>query len=582
MNELKMNQDNQTTIIRNGTFFDGTGAKGRIADVLIKDGKVAEVGQIPHIEDAREIDAKGNWVMPGFLDIHTHYDAEVEVMPGLEESVRHGTTTVVFGNCSLSSAIGSEHEMLELFSRVENMPIDILRTWLKDKVTWKTAGEYYEHLDTLHLGPNVASFIGHSNVRIAAMGFERSLTVRKANEQELKKMDKIVTEAMEAGYLGLSIDMLPFHRILGEYKSEFKGISVPSQQASVKEYRRLANIVRRFNRVLQATPNAVDKKSVLHLLRMSSGIFQKPLKTTIVAALDVKSDRKIHLLATTLADVANNVLGANVRWQALAEPFLNYADGPITPLFEEFPSAVKAIGATHEERKQLFADATFRKWFKKDWNHGGASVFPRRLDDMWVEKSPIPSHIGKSFAQIAQEEGKDALELFMDLIAEYDTGIRWYSAVANHRPKQRLRLLAHRTTIPGFNDSGAHNVNMAFQDGSLQVLRQAQENPDVLPIEKAIYRLTKMAADWIGFDAGSLLKGDRADVVIVDPEKLKTNLGSPIEDYDERLGGVMRLVKRTDGIVRHVFINGEEVFNENGFHAELGKRKFGRLLRSKH
>ncbi len=569
-----------TTILRNGTFFDGTGSQGRITDVLIQDGKIAEIGQIPPIENAHEIDAKGCWVMPGFLDIHTHYDAEVEVMPGLEESVRHGTTTVVFGNCSLSSAIGSEQEMLELFSRVENMPTDILRAWLKDKVTWKTTAEYYEHLDTLPVGPNIASFIGHSNVRISAMGFERSLRIRKAEEQELKKMDKIVAEAMEAGYLGLSIDMLPFHRILGEYKAEFKGISVPSQQASVKEYRRLANIVRRFDRVLQATPNAVDKKSVLHLLRMSAGIFQKPLKTTIVAALDVKSDKKIHLLATTLAEVANNLLGANIRWQALAEPFLNYADGPITPLFEEFPSAVKAIGASHEERKMLFADAEFRKWFKKDWNHGGASVFPRRLDDMWIEKSPVAKHIGKSFAQIAQEEGKDALEYFMDLMAKYDTQIRWYSAVANHRPKQRLRLLSHRTTIPGFNDSGAHNVNMAFQDGSLQVLRQAQANPDVLPIEKAIYRLTKMAADWLGLDAGSLTKGKRADVVIIDPEKLKTNLGSPIEDYDSRLGGAMRLVKRSDGIVRHVLIGGEEVFNEKGFHQQLGQKKFGRLLRS--
>ncbi len=574
---------NTTTIIRNGTFFDGTGAKGRATDVLLKDGKVAEIGnKIPTPEGAKEINAQGKWVTPGFLDIHTHYDAEVEVLPGLEESVRHGTTTVVFGNCSLSNAIGSEQDMLELFSRVENMPTEVLRKWLKDKITWKTSAEYYEHLDTLPVGPNIASFIGHSNVRIAAMGFERSLTVKKANESELKKMDSIVTEAMEAGYLGLSIDMLPFHRMLGEYKEEYKGISVPSQQASIKEYRRLADIVRRFNRVLQATPNAVDKKSVLHLLRMSSGLFQKPLKTTIVAALDVKSDKKIHLLATGLAEFANNVLAANVRWQALAEPFLNYADGPITPLFEEFPSAVKAIGASPEERKAMFADPAFRKWFRKDWNHKAASVFPRRLDDMWVEKSPIGNHIGKSFAQIAQEEGKDALDLFMDLIAEYDTGIRWYSAVANHRPKERLRLLAHRTTIPGFNDSGAHNVNMAFQDGSLQVLRQALENPDVLPIEKAIYRLTKMAADWIGFDAGSLIKGDRADVVVLDPEKLKTNLGSPIEDYDERLGGSMRLVKRSEGVINHVFIRGEEVFNEQGFHQELGKRKFGQLLRSKH
>ncbi len=572
----------EITVIKNGTFFDGTGKPGQETDLIIKDGKVDQIGKAPEIEGAKEIDAKGCWISPGFLDIHTHYDAEVEVMPGLEESVRHGTTTVVFGNCSLSSAVGTENDVLEMFSRVENMPTDLLKSWVKDKITWKTTHEYYEHLDTLPVGPNIASFIGHSNVRITAMGFERSLSVKKPAEPEMKEMERIVTEAMEAGYLGLSIDMLPFHRMLGEFKEEFKGVSVPSQQATPKEYRKLAHIVRRFNRVLQATPNAMDKTSVVHLIRMSSGLFQKPLRTTIVAALDTKSDKKIHLLATTLADVANKMLRADIRWQALAEPFLNYSDGPITPLFEEFPSAVQAIGATSEERKAMFADPKFRKWFRKDWNHRGPAVFHRRLDDMWVVNSPDPNHIGKSFAQIAKEANvTDPLEHLMDLMAKYDTALRWKSAVANHRPKQRLRLLAHHTTLPGFNDSGAHNVNMAFYDGALQVLKQAQANPDVLPIEKAIHRLTKMAADFIGFDAGSLLPGDRADVVVIDPSKLQTNLSSePIEDRDERLGGAMRLVKRSDGVVRHVLVNGHEIFTNGKFHPELNQKKFGTLLRS--
>lgn len=574
---------NMTTILRNGLYFDGTGAKGRKADVILQNGKIeAVLDKAPAIEGAKEIDATACWITPGFLDIHTHYDAEVEVMAGLEESVRHGSTTVVFGNCSLSAAVGTEQDMLDLFSRVENMPPDILRKWIKDKITWKTTKEYYEHLNQLPIGPNVATFIGHSNIRIHVMGIERSLTIRKASEDELKKMEKVVDSAMEAGYLGLSIDMLPFHRWAGLINhKELRGISVPSQQAAVGEYRRLANVVRRYNRVLQATPNAVDKMSVLHLMRMSSGIFQKPLKTTIVAALDVKSDKKIHRLATTLADFANHVLRANIRWQALAEPFLNFADGPITPLFEEFPSAVKAIGMTTEERRQAFADTNFRQAFRKDWERKHTSVFPRRLDDMWVVNSPDKTQIGKSFDQIAKETGTEPLAHFMDLLARYDTDLRWKSAVANHRPAQRLRLLAHRTTIPGFNDSGAHNVNMAYYDGSLQVLKQAQANQDVFPIETAIYRLTKMPADWLGIEAGSIEVGKKADVVVIDPSKLQSNLGDPIELYDERLEGAMRLVKRSDGVIKHVFVGGEEIFNEKGFHTELGKKKFGSLLKSK-
>lgn len=572
----------QPLIIRNGLFFDGSGAKGKVTDLLIEDGKVEQIGNIANIEQAEEIDAQGNWVCPGFLDIHTHYDAEVEVMPGLEESIRHGVTTVVFGNCSISSAVGKDEHIVDLFARVENMPAKILKDWIKDRITWKSVGEYYEHLEQVAIGPNVATFLGHSNLRIEAMGLDRSLKVRKASAEELKRMENVLAEAVEAGYLGMSIDMLPFHRMAGEYAKDFKGVSVPSQQAHPSEYRRLANILRQHGRVLQATPNAMDKRSVLRLLQMSSGWMRRPLRTTIVAALDTKSDKKIHRLATALADISNGMLKANVRWQALAEPFLNYSDGPITPLFEEFPSAVQAIGASTEERREMFADPHFRRWFRKDWTHRGAAVFHRRLDDMWVIDSPDASQVGKNFAQIAEEVGKDPLEHFMDLMAKYDTNLRWKSSVANHRDKQRVRLLAHKTTLPGFNDSGAHNVNMAFQDGALQTLKQAQENPDILPIEQAIYRMTKMTADWLGFDAGYLQVGKRADICIINPQKLATGLSEAIEHYDERLKGAMRMVKRSDGVVSKVLVNGEVLYDGQGFHSELGQKRFGKLLRSTH
>ena len=378
-----------TTIIRNGLFFDGTGQMGRKADLIIRRGKVAAVhDKAPAIENAKVIDAAGKWVIPGLIDIHTHYDAEIEVMPGLEESLRHGTTTVVMGNCSISAAIGKDEDIVDLFCRVENMPAQVLTEWIKDRITWKSLGEYYEHLDSLPMGPNVASFVGHSNIRIAAMGLDRSFKVPKASAAEKTKMDNYLEEAMEAGYLGMSIDMLPFHRWGGVFTGDYKGASVPSQQASVREYRRLANILRRYSRVLQATPNALDKMSGVHLLGMSSGLFRKPLKTTIVAAMDLKSDEKIHKLVTALATLGKRFFNADMKFQALAMPFLNYGEGPITPLFEEFPSMVEVIGATKSERKAAFGDPKFRKWFRKDWNHKATSVFPRLLKEMTVTKAP--------------------------------------------------------------------------------------------------------------------------------------------------------------------------------------------------
>jgi N-acyl-D-aspartate/D-glutamate deacylase len=429
------------------------------------------------------------------------------------------------------------------------------------------------------MGPNVATLIGHSNVRAEVMGMERSLTVSKADSEEVRKMQRLVDDALAEGYLGLSIDMLPWHRLDGD---PFRGISVPSQHATASEYRSLASVVRHRDRVLQATPNALTKSTVATLGMMSTGVGRKPLKTTIVAAMDVKTDRKIYKVATLLGKVLNGVFNANIRWQALAEPFLNYCDGVHTPLFEEFGTGVNAISATSDERKQMFADPAFRREFRRDWESKKARVFHRDLADMWIVSSPIPGQAGKSFAELAQAAGREPLDYFMDLIAEHDSAIRWKTVVTNDRAEQRQFIFAHDTSLPGFNDSGAHARNMAFQDGGLQLLQQVVLNPGVMPIEKAIHKLTGMSAEWLGLDTGTVRSGAPADVIVVDPVKLRTGLSEPIESYDERLHGAMRMVKRSDGVVKQVFVGGRLAFEDAKFVPQFGQEKFGRLLRSKH
>ncbi|MBX7073350.1 MAG: amidohydrolase family protein [Pirellulales bacterium] len=564
-------------VIRNGLFFDGAGKPGRVADVAISGGKVEQASpQIP-TQGQREIDARGCWVLPGLLDIHTHYDAEIEALPGLDESVRHGVTTVVMGNCSLSAAVGSKKDLLDLFCRVESLPRDVLSKWIGDEIPWRNVTQYYEHLDTLPIGPNVSSFVGHSSIRAHVMGMERSLRESHATRDEIDGMRRIVSEAMDAGYLGLSIDMLPWHRMDGE---PFVGISVPSQHASPKEYGQLADVVRRRDRVLQATPNALNKRTVAILGMLSTGIFRRPLRTTIVAAMDVKTNRKIYKIATGGASFLNTFMRANIRWQALAEPFLNYCDGVHTPLLEEFPTGVESISATSAERKQMFSDPAFRKRFRDDWETRGERVFHRDLDDMWVVSSPLPGQAGKSFQELAEAAGAEPLDYFMDLLAEHDSAIRWKTVVTNDRADKRQYIFAHPTTLPGFNDSGAHARNMAFQDGGLQMLQQVALNPGLMPIEQAIHKLTGATADWLGLDAGSLANGRWADVAIIDPEKLKTGLSEPIEHHDERLAGAMRMVKRSDGVVRQVLVGGQIAFEEGRFADDFGQRRYGRMLRS--
>lgn len=566
-------------VIRSGQVFDGAGAPAVTADLAIHEGKVQAVGPRLPQQGRREIDAAGCWVMPGMLDIHTHYDAEIEALPGLEESVRHGVTTVVMGNCSLSTALGTKTDLLDLFCRVESLPREVLSKWLGDNIPWNGVREYYQHLESLPMGPNVASLIGHSNIRVHVMGMERSLSVARAEPGEVRRMQRIVDDALDEGYLGLSIDMLPWHRLDGD---RFRGISVPSQQAHPSEYRSLAQPVRNRDRVLQATPNALTKSTVAILGMLSTGIGRKPLRTIIVAAMDVKTDRKIYRIATIGGMVLNTLFRANIRWQTLAEPFLNYCDGVFTPLFEEFATGVEAISASGEKRRAMFANPPFRRAFRADWEARGAKLFHRNLADMWVVSSPIAGQEGKSFDELARAKGRDPLDYFMDLLAEHDTAIRWKTVVTNDRAAQRHFLFAHDTALPGFNDSGAHARNMAFQDGGLQMLQQVLLNPDVMPIEKAIHKLTGQSAEWLGLDAGTVKPGARADVIVVDPQKLRDGLGPPIEHYDDRLHGAMRMVKRSDGVVRQVFVGGRLAFENGGFAPEFGRERFGRLLRSQH
>jgi len=564
-------------VIRGGQVFDGAGSPRVVADVAIADGKVQAIGPRLPQTGRQEVDARGCWVMPGMLDIHTHYDAEIEAMPGLEESVRHGVTTVVMGNCSLSAALGTQKDILDLFCRVESLPRNVLAKWLGDELPWNGVREYYDHLEKLPVGPNVASFLGHSNVRSHVMGMERSLKESKAQPDEVRTMQKLVDDALAEGYLGLSIDMLPWHRLDG---APFCGISVPSQHAHASEYRSLADPVRRRERVLQATPNALTKSTVATLGMLSTGLGRKSLRTTIVAAMDIKTDRKVYRIATLGGTILNKLFRANIRWQTLAEPFLNYCDGVHTPLFEEFACGVNAISATAAERRAMFVDPGFRQEFRNQWESTHARVFHRDLSDMWIVSSPVPGQAGKSFGELAQAAGAEPLEFFLDLLKEHDSAIRWKTVVTNDRAAQRQFLFAHDSALPGFNDSGAHARNMAFQDGGLQMLQQVQANPQVMSIEKAIHKLTGLSADWLGLDAGHLRPQARADVVVVDPEQLRTGLGPPIEQYDDRLDGAMRMVKRSDGVVRQVLVGGRVAFENAQFVPEFGRERFGRLLRA--
>ncbi len=566
-------------LIQNGLLFDGTGSTPKIGSIAIKGGRIVEIGENIDLLADKVIDARGKWVTPGFIDIHTHYDAEIEAYPGLQESVRHGVTTTVIGNCSLSLAVGPEEDITDLFARVENLPKSVLQKWIKGKVNWKTPSEYYEHLESCALGPNVAAFIGHSNIRMAVLEKYKCFSRTKASISDLKKMTEILNDALNAGFLGLSIDMLQWHRMHG---SQYDGASIPSQNATYREYKYLANVLRKRGRILQATPNANKKQSVLLLAWLSGGLMRRSLKVTALAALDFRSNRFLHKIATWLSNTANYILRGNFRFQTLANSFEVWSDGCNTPMFEEFDAGSRLLDLDDvRDRRSLLKSDRFRKQFKKEWDRKFGRSFHRDLNTMTIVDSPVSAHIGQSFGSLALKQNIDATEYFMNLLETYDEKVRWVSTIANDRPKILHQLLNHPFNFPGFSDAGAHNRNMAFQHAHLCLLRDAQKYEDMMSVERAIYRLTGELAVWLGIDTGFIKENTIADICIIDPHRLDSDLSPALERNDPKANGHMRMVTDSGETVTHVIINGK-LAKENGqLSHDLDKKKFGRLLRSK-
>lgn len=282
-------------LIQNGLIFDGLGSLPVRGDIGIQNGRIVTLAPSLTTPAREVVDASGLWVTPGFIDIHTHYDLELEIAPGLSESVRHGVTSVVIGNCSLSVAIAEPQILADIFQRVETLSHRLIAKWLQKSVSWQTPAEYLQHLQQLPLGPNVAPMFGHSALRAHVMGLERSLTVQPT-KFELNLMQRIARDAIDAGFIGISIDMFPWHRMSGEWQ----GYTIPSQHAKFKEYAMLADLCRRCDRVFQVTPNLQRLTSFVDILRMGSGIGQKPLRLTVLSALDAVHDRNLWRIFSPL------------------------------------------------------------------------------------------------------------------------------------------------------------------------------------------------------------------------------------------------------------------------------------------
>jgi N-acyl-D-aspartate/D-glutamate deacylase len=573
-------------VIRRGLWFDGTGAPGAVRDLGIRGGVLVEVSEAPLPTDGAEVvEAAGRWVLPGFVDIHTHYDAEVLVNPGLGESVRHGVTTIVMGSCSLSTVLSGPEDAADMFSRVEAVPYEHVLGTLQDKQDWSTAAGYIESLERLPLGPNVSCFLGHSDLRAHVLGLGRSVDPDvRPSDDELARMDALLGEALDAGMLGLSTMTTKLDKVGG---TRFRSRPLPSTHARWGEYRRLNKVLRKRRRVLQSAPDARMPVNVVLFLEQSSGWFRRRLRTSLLVAADPKSVPGGANAGRLLA-LHNRFLRSDVRLQHLPVPFELYSDGIDLPVFEELGAGAAALHLRDElERNDLMQDEAYRRRFRKQYgNKLMPGLWHKDLADTEIVACPDASVVGKSFGQVAKERKIHPVDAFLDLIVEHGgANVRWRTTVANHRPKQLDRMASDPGIHIGFSDAGAHLRNMAFYNIGLRLLRRVRDaeaaGRPILPLERAVHRLTGELGEWFGLDAGHLRVGDRADLVVIDPEALDHRVDGYAEAPVPEFGGLSRMVRRNDAAVVATAVGGEVVFRSGAFVDGYGtERRTGRFLKA--
>jgi N-acyl-D-aspartate/D-glutamate deacylase len=364
--------------------------------------------------------------------------------------------------------------------------------------------------------------------------------------------------------------------------------TLPSTYAKPRELRKLKSLLRRTGRILQSGPDIQNPFNLLSQVAQSLGIMRNPLKTSLLSAADAKSNPyAIHVLGPLARFV--NRLGGNFRWQHLPVPFEVYADGIDLVIFEEFGAGAAALHLRDElERNELMRDESYRREFRKEYESKfGVRVWHRDFFDAEIVDCPDAAVVGKSFGEVGQERGGlHPVDAFLDLVLEHGRALRWRTTISNHRPDVLKKLARDSGIQMGFSDAGAHLRNMAFYNMGLRLLRHVQDaekaGKPFMTVEQAVHRLTGELADWYRIDAGHLRIGDRADLVVIDPERLDESLDDYAEEQVEQYGGLSRMVNRNDDTVNAVLVGGRAVFLDGKATDLVGKQRTGRFLRAAH
>jgi N-acyl-D-amino-acid deacylase len=558
-------------VIKNGWVVDGSGLPRYRADVGVKGGRITNIGRIR--ESAREvIDAEGQVVSPGFVDGHTHMDAQVFWDPLGTSSCWHGITSVVMGNCGFTLAPCAKADrslVIRNLQRAEDISAEAMEAGIE--WTWTTYAQFLDTLESLPKGINYSGYMGHSALRTYVMG-ERAFD-QVATEDDMKAMEKELRSALTAGAMGFTTSRSTSHETPDRRP-------VASRVAPWEEVRRLVGVMGEMNAgIFEIAGESVDRelgnpglKDYQRRLRELAVETGRPITFGLFSRRDAPDIWRTYvaLLEETAAAGGRMFAQVHSRWLSAILSFKTQLPFDRLPVWKE----LRALPL--DEQKRRLRDPELRRRLveaareRDDRKALGTEARPAVYEWLFVMDTVEGPH--RSVAEVARERGVDPVEAMIDLALEKDLELFFLQPIANENQEHALELIKHPRTVVTFSDSGAHVSQL--MDASLQshLLSHWVRAKQALTLEQAVRMITfDTATQWGLSDRGLLREGFAADLVVFDPATIGAEMPEVVNDLP---AGAKRLTQRCRGIAATV-VNGEVLLRDGKHTGALP----GRLLR---